>query len=48
MITAQAASESTPIHNIAARGESRSARRLWRTGVATGVDISTCSLGILQ
>ena len=48
MIPAQAASDSTPIEKTAARGESRSVRRLSPTKVASGVDISTRgSLGIL-
>ena len=40
MIPAQAASDSTPVEKIAARDESRSVRRLSRSKVAAGIDIS--------
>jgi hypothetical protein len=49
MMTAQAASESTPIEKIAARSESRSVPLLSGIGIATGVEISACgSLGIVR
>jgi hypothetical protein len=49
MITAQAASDSTPIHNIAARSESRSVRRVSGAAVATDVEISACdSIAIVR
>jgi hypothetical protein len=49
MIAAQAASESTPIHKIAARCESRSACLLSGVAAANDVEISSYgSLGILS
>jgi hypothetical protein len=49
MTTVQAASESTPIQKIAARGDSRSARLLSDAAVATDVEISACGcLGIVR
>jgi hypothetical protein len=49
MITAQAASESTPTQKIATRGESRSVRLLSGAAVATAVKISAYgSLGIFR
>jgi hypothetical protein len=49
MITAQRASESTPIHKIAARRESRSACLLSGIAAANDIEISSCgSLGILS
>jgi hypothetical protein len=49
MITAQPASESTPIPKIAARSESRSACLLSGVAAADDVEISACgSLGIFS
>jgi hypothetical protein len=49
MITAQAASESTPLQKIATGGESRSVRLLSGAAVATAVKISAYgSLGVFR